>query len=165
MSPDSKAMPTPVFESIRIMLDSRGIAYRTVHHDPTHTSEESANIRGEELKVGAKAILMKCDNAFSLFVISAARKIDSKAIKTLLRLKSLRFATREELFDLTGLEPGAVPPFGRPILDFDLYADPSVFANERVAFNAGSLTDSIIMPAADYRRVAGAHELVFAVLS
>lgn len=144
------------------MLDSRGIAYRTVHHEPTRTSEESAHIRGEDLKVGAKAILMKCDDAFRLFVISAAQKIDSKAIKSSLKLKSLRFATREELLDLAGLEPGAVPPFGRPILDVDLYADPGVFDNERVAFNAGSLTDSIIMSAEDYRRIAGAVELSFA---
>lgn len=155
----------PVFDSIRALLDSQGIAYRTVHHEPTRTSEESAQIRGEDLKVGAKAILMKCDDVFRLFVISAAQKIDSKAIKSALKLKSLRFASREELLERTGLEPGAVPPFGRPILDFDLYADPSVFDNDRVAFNAGSLTDSIIMSAADYRRVAGAHELEFAVQS
>lgn len=155
-------MRTSVFDAIRALLDSHGIAYRTVHHQPTRTSEESAQVRGEDLKVGAKAILMKCDDAFRLFVISAAQKIDSKPIKSSLKLKSLRFATWEELFGLTGLEPGAVPPFGRPILDFDLYADPSVFANERVAFNAGSLTDSIIMSAEDYRRIAGAVELSFA---
>lgn len=163
MSPDSKSMPTPVFDSIRSLLDSHGVAYRTAHHEPTRTSEESAQIRGEELRVGAKAILMKCDDAFRLFVISAAQKIDSKAIKSSLKLKSLRFATREELLDLTGLEPGAVPPFGRPILAFDLYADPSVFESERVAFNAGSLTDSIIMSAEDYRRIVGAIEISFAV--
>ncbi len=52
--------------------------------------------------------------------------------------------------DLTGLAPGSVPPLGRPILDMDLYVDLSVEANDRVAFNAGSLTDSIIMAADDY---------------
>ena len=52
--------------------------------------------------------------------------------------------------DLTGLVPGSVPPLGRPILDLDLYVDASVRANDRVAFNAGSLTDSIIMTTDDY---------------
>jgi prolyl-tRNA editing enzyme YbaK/EbsC (Cys-tRNA(Pro) deacylase) len=156
-------MSTPVLDAIRTFLDSHGIEYRILHHEPTRTSEESAQIRGEELKVGAKAILMKCDSSFRLFVISAAQKIDSKAIKSALKLKSLRFATTEELLGLTGLEPGAVPPFGRPILDFDLYADPSVFENERVAFNAGSLTDSIILSANEYQRVAGANEMKFAL--
>jgi Ala-tRNA(Pro) deacylase len=44
-----------------------------------------------------------------------------------------------------------------------LYVDPSVFANERIAFNAGSLTDSIVMPAVDYRRLAAPDIFEFAV--
>jgi Ala-tRNA(Pro) deacylase len=56
--------------------------------------------------------------------------------------------------ELTGLVPGSVPPSGAPILLFPLYTDPSVFENERIAFNATSLTDSVMMPVADYRRPA-----------
>lgn len=75
-------------------------------------------------------------------------------------LKKLRFATREELFDLTGLVPGSVPPIGPPILNLPLYADPSTgLATGRVAFNAGSLTDSIIMSTADWMRIAAPVQL------
>jgi Ala-tRNA(Pro) deacylase len=147
-------MTDSVLQSIRDMLDTEGIAYRLIHHEPTRTSEDSARVRGESLRIGGKAILMKTDGTFRLFVISAELRIDSRAIKKHLNLSSLRFATGEELNELTGLVPGSVPPFGRPILPFDLLCDPSVFDNEKIAFNAGSLTDSIIMPAADYRRVA-----------
>ena len=49
-----------------------------------------------------------------------------------------------ELSERTGLVSGDVPPFGEPVLPFPLYADESVFENPRIAFNAGSLTDSII---------------------
>jgi prolyl-tRNA editing enzyme YbaK/EbsC (Cys-tRNA(Pro) deacylase) len=49
-----------------------------------------------------------------------------------------------------------VPPFGEPIVPLPLVADLGLLANDRVAFNAGSLTDSIIMSAEDYRRVAKA---------
>jgi Ala-tRNA(Pro) deacylase len=55
---------------------------------------------------------------------------------------------------MTGLTPGAVPPFGRPILPFDLSVDSSILENQRIAFNAGSLTTSIIMSVKDYVRVA-----------
>jgi len=63
------------------------------------------------------------------------------------------------LKSLTGLVPGAVPPFGRPILErpileLDLYVDRSILENERIAFNAGSLTDSIIMNTKDYIMIA-----------
>jgi Ala-tRNA(Pro) deacylase len=154
--------PQPVLDTIRSFLDSHGVNYRLIHHAPTRTSEESAQVRGEDLKIGAKAIVMKTDAVFRLFVLSADLRIDSKAVRRFLGVKSVRFAGREELFELTGLEPGSVPPFGRPILPFDLYADASVFANDRVAFNAGSLTESIIMNAMEYRRVAGAMEFEFA---
>jgi prolyl-tRNA editing enzyme YbaK/EbsC (Cys-tRNA(Pro) deacylase) len=147
-------MSTPVFQQICQFLDERAVGYRVVHHEPTFTSEESALARGEDLRIGAKALLIKTDEVFRLFVVSAARKVDSRAIRAALNVRKTRFATREELLELTGLEPGSVPPFGRPLLPFELYADPSVFENEKVAFNAGSLTDSIVMSAADYRRIA-----------
>jgi prolyl-tRNA editing enzyme YbaK/EbsC (Cys-tRNA(Pro) deacylase) len=47
-----------------------------------------------------------------------------------------------------------------PVLSVPLYVDASVFANERIAFNAGSLTDSIIMSADDYRRVVSIEEVI-----
>ena len=68
--------------------------------------------------------------------------------------KRIRFATKEELHELTGLVPGCVPPFGEPILHLELYVDHSVLQNEKIAFNAASLTDSIIMQTEDYLKIA-----------
>jgi Ala-tRNA(Pro) deacylase len=144
----------PVYEEIKKLLDSHGVQYKEVHHEPTRTSAESAKARGEELAIGGKAILVKVGGAYKLFVLSAAKRIASSKIKQRFREKNLRFATPEELRQFTGLEPGAVPPFGRPITPFELYVDVSITANERIAFNAGSLTDSIIMGCKDYLRVA-----------
>ena len=53
-----------------------------------------------------------------------------------------------------GLVPGSVPPFGQPILPFPLYVDEAIEQNERIAFNAGSMTDSIILGVPDYLRLA-----------
>ena len=60
----------------------------------------------------------------------------------------------KELFELTGLVPGSVPPFGEPLLPLSLVVDQSVLANERIAFNAASLQESIIMSVEDWRRCA-----------
>ena len=151
-----------VLERIREWLTASGAGFREVHHEPTRTSEESAAARGEELRVGGKALLLKVDDTFRLFVMSAARKLDSGAIKKRFGSKKIRFASPEELLALTGLVPGSVPPFGVPILPFPLYVDPSVLENDRIAFNAGSLTDSIVMPIADYERLALPEVFVFA---
>lgn len=103
--------------------------------------------------MGGKALLMKVEDTLRLFVLSAALQLDSGAVKRYFGVKRQRFATGEELAAL-GLVPGAVPPFGKPILPFDLYVDRSIVANPRIAFNAGSLTVSIIMAVPDYLRVA-----------
>lgn len=151
-----------IVEAIREWLLSGSVAFREVQHAPTRTSEESALARGENLRIGGKALLIKVDSEFRLFVISADRKLDSAAIRTHFHAKKTRFASPDELLALTGLVPGSVPPFGKPILPFPLYADPSVLENERIAFNAGSLTDSIILGIDDYRRLAAPEVFTFA---
>lgn len=144
-----------VFQSIRRLLSGLPCEFRVVHHPPTRTSEESAAARGEPLHLGGKALLLKAeDDQFRLFILPADAKLDSQAIRQELGLKKTRFASAEELLELTGLVPGSVPPFGRPILPFDLYVDQGIAENDRIAFNAGSLTDSIILPTADYLRAA-----------
>jgi Ala-tRNA(Pro) deacylase len=151
-----------IFAAIRDLLQRENVGFREVHHEPTRTSEESARARGEELRVGGKALLIKVDADFRLFVLNADRKLDSAAIRAHFAAKKTRFASPEELMELTGLVPGSVPPFGPPILRFPLYADPSVFENTRIAFNAGSLTDSIIIGIDDYRRLAKPEVFTFA---
>lgn len=118
-------------------------------------------MRGVPIEMGGKAILMKTDDVFRLFVVSAARKVNSAAIKKHLGIRKLRFATAEELHHLTGLVPGSVPPFGHPILPFSLYIDESIGTLSEIAFNAGSLTESLILRSADYLAVAGGEMFPF----
>ena len=148
-----------VLQAIRSLLTGAEIPFREVHHEPTLTSEDSARVRGEELRFGGKALLVKGDGEFRLFVLPADRKVDSSEIRRTLKLRKLRFASGEELLDLTGLVPGSVPPFGEPILPFALFVDSAIPANERIAFNAGSLTDSIIMSVEDYLKVAAPNQI------
>jgi len=143
-----------VYQAILSLLAREQIEYRAVHHSPTFTSEESAQARGEDIRVGGKAIVMKVGEEFRLFVLSAALKVDTTALKQHFGVKKIRFATPEELLTITGLVPGSIPPFGRPILPFELFVDPSILDNTKIAFNAGALTESIIMAVADYLRVA-----------
>ncbi len=155
-------MSEQVLQSIREMLDERDIEYREVHHEPTFTSEQSAAARGESIRIGGKALLLKVGDEFKLFVLSAVLKLDSKAVRKHLGVRTSRFANKEELAELTGLVPGSVPPFGEPILPFKLYVDESIVRNERIAFNAGSLTDSIILSTEDYVALAQPEIFCFA---
>lgn len=156
-------MKDQVLAGVRELLSRGGIQYKEIPHAAASTSEESARVRGESLAVGAKALLIKTDEAFRLFVLPADMQLDAKRVKQELKIRSVRFATREELLELTGLVPGSVPPFGRPVLPFELYGDPGIGSVEdKVAFNAGSLTLSIVMKASDWKIVAEPVQFSFA---
>ena len=90
-------MSAGVLDRIRRLLDEQRAVYRVVDHPPTRTSEESAAARGEPLDVGAKALLLKTDDVFRLFVMCADLGLDSGALKKHLGVKKTRFATPEEL--------------------------------------------------------------------
>ena len=79
------------------------------------------------------------------------------------QVREALFANAAELKERTGLVPVSAPPFGKPILPFDFYADPSILENERIVFNAGSLTDSVFMSVEDYARVANPTVFRFAL--
>jgi prolyl-tRNA editing enzyme YbaK/EbsC (Cys-tRNA(Pro) deacylase) len=146
--------PTAVTERIRALLDGAGVAYRYLEHDPTRTCEESAAARGETTRVGGKALVLKVGEVFRLCVLRADCQVNSNRVRRHFKQSRARFANREELDRLTGLVPGSVPPFGEPVLPLPNCLDRSFLDNDRIAFNAGSLRCSIVMPLGDYLRLA-----------
>jgi len=137
-----------IFEKIKKVLDERSLKYSVKHHEPVYTSEQAAKIRGQSLKQGAKAIILKTEENFVLAVLSAEKKIDSKKLKEILGSKKISFSDVEKL-KTYGLQPGSVPPFGS-ILGLKTYVDRSLLENNEISFNAGSLTDSITLRLKDY---------------
>ena len=144
----------PVLRRIVDFLDGEGCPYELIQHGEVRTAEEAAAARATDLAEGAKTILLKYDGDFGLFVLSAARQVRSALIRRGLKVRRTRFAYRDELLEMTGLQPGSVPPFGEPVLPFPLFADPSIEGHETMVFTAGSRTTSIRMATSEYRRIA-----------
>jgi len=61
----SASWTTPSFTPSATCCAREGIAFREVQHAPTFTSEESANARGEDVRIGGKALLIKTDQTFA----------------------------------------------------------------------------------------------------
>jgi len=132
-------------------LDQAGIVYQHLRHAPVYTSAQAAAIRGTSLHSGAKALILKSDGGFVMAVIPADLALDGAAFRKLLGSRRLRFATKEELRDLTGLSPGAVPPFGS-LFNLPTHCDRGLSDNEQINFNAGGHGDSLRLSYADYVR-------------
>ena len=141
-----------VLQRLTDLLDSHGVNYDVARHAPVFTSEEAARVRGTSLASGAKALVCKTGGRFVLFVMPADRRLDGKAVRKAFGLKGVRFATREEVAELTKLAPGSIPPFGK-LFGLATYCDEHLAEQLRINFNAGDHAVSVSMPFADYQRV------------
>lgn len=133
-----------VFERLEDKLKATEVPFRVTRHEPVFTSEQAAAVRGVSLSSGAKALIVKVGERFAMLVVPADRKLDSKKARANLGVKSIRFASKEEVMELTGLEPGSIPPFGS-LFQLSTYVDPALAANESINFNAGDHSISIQM--------------------
>jgi len=141
-----------VFQRLCQLLDTAGAKYDVMRHEPVYTSEQAAAVRGTPLCSGAKALIVRLDRQAHMIVIPADRKLASRVVRKHFSAKSLRFATREEVTSLTGLEPGAIPPFGS-LFGLPTTCDPRLGENETINFNAGDHCISISMRYEDYLKV------------
>ncbi len=147
----------PVVQKIIDLLKQNNCWLETFEHEPVKTSEQAALTRpGYTLSDGAKAMIIKAyksksDGKFVMLVFPANQKFDSAKVKEVLGVKNLRFATEAEVGELTGgVQIGGVPPFGN-LFNLDVYADPSLFLNEKIVFNVGDRGFSVAIKSADYQ--------------
>lgn len=156
-----KTQSHPITQQIVDLLKSNGLWFETFEHEAVTTSEDAARVRPHyTLHQGAKAIVVKGEKknkeeVFLMLVVPADLRLDSKKVKSAVDLRSFRFATEEEISDITqGIQRGGVPPFGnlffKPIA---VHIDPKMFESERIIFNAGDRCFSIAMKSEDYKRL------------
>lgn len=141
-----------VFDRLQQLLKSHSVRCSVLRHAPVFTSEEAAAVRGTPLASGAKALICKADEQFVLIVLPADRRLASKQVRKSRGIKSLRFATKEEVTELTGLSPGSIPPFGS-LFNLPTWCDERLADQPQINFNAGDHAISISMAYADYVKV------------
>lgn len=149
----------PLVEQIINLLKQENCWFETFEHEEVRTSEQAAQVRtGYSLHQGAKAIILKVyfpgnEERFVMLVIPGDCRFDTKKVKEILNAKNLRFATEEEVIKVTnGVLPGGVPPFGN-LFNLEVFADKTLFENEKIIFNAGDKKFSIASKSSDYQKL------------
>ncbi len=140
------------YEAIANLLKTNNISCEETEHKPVYTSEQAAEVRGLPIRQGAKSLLLKSRDDFILVVLPGDRKLDSKKLKNLLKIKDFRFASPEEVKEKMGCEIGACYPFGN-LIELPTYVDNSLSKNDIISFNPGLHTRSIEMKWRDYYSV------------
>lgn len=153
---------TPVTENILKLLDQEKIPHQLMEHTPVFTSTEAAQVRNTRPEEGAKALVVKSESSYHMLLLPGDRKVENAKARQILASRHLRFAGREELFQLTGCIPGAVPPFGN-LFGLKVWIDEALSQSEFLAFNAGSHTVSLRMKTSDLIRLTSATVASFSV--
>lgn len=140
---------------IREFLDGNHVHYVTIVHSPAYTASQvaaSVHIPGKSL---AKVVVVVTDGCLAMVVVPASKDVDMTRFREEIRSTDVRLADEAEFAArFEGCKLGAVPPFGN-LFGVDTYLDRSFLTASKIAFNAGTHTDVIVMDLADYVRLAG----------
>ncbi len=149
----------PVTKIITDLLTQSHSLFETFEHEPVRTSEEAAKIRpGYTLRQGVKALIVRikkseAEKKFVMLIVPGDLRFNNQKVKTIFGAKDIRFASEEEIAKLTrGVQIGGVPPFGN-LFNLEVVADPKLFENEKIIFNAGDRRFSIAMKSEDFKKL------------
>lgn len=135
-------------EIVRLMR-LHDLEYNHITHEATPTSEDSARVRGTLLEEGIKSIILrgKSSKKNYQFNLPSHLKLDMKGVAEAVGEKC-EFEDPAVILDRFGLIIGGVPPFGE-LMNLETYFDEKIQSLDKVAFNCGLQTESIIMQGKD----------------
>ncbi len=142
-----------VSRKLKEFLDANQVKYLTISHSPAYTAQEIAetsHVSGKDL---AKTVMVKIDGKLAMAVLPASHKVDFNRLKAAAGAKAAELAGEAEFKSLfPDCDVGAMPPFGN-LYGMPVFVETSLAAYTEMAFNAGSHSDLIRMPYADFAKL------------
>ena len=127
-------------------LDSNGVEYEVIRHQPAASAEDYHQIVGTRYEQQAKSIFLRVKRAseksFAVLTIQAQKRADLQRAAALLGAREVKMATREQLEQQTGCTFGELAPFGR-LYDIPLLIDADLLIQDGIYFNAGDVSISL----------------------
>ena len=142
-------------------LDALGADYQTIECDPNLAdTAEFCAAYGYTLDESANAILIaskRPPGQFALCLALATTRLDvNRAVRDVMGVKKLSFATPEQTIEATGMMIGGVTPFGVPA-DLPVYVDEAVMAKTRVIVGGGSRSLKLLVASEVFRTMPNVH--------
>jgi len=140
-------------ERLMQFLDTNAVKYVTVRHSPAYTAQEVAALAHVPGREWAKTVMVKLDGKMAMAVVPGSCRVIFDLLREAAGARAEELATEQEFQDLCpGCEVGAMPPFGN-LFGMDVYVDESLAADPDIAFNAGTHTEMVRLPFADFERL------------
>ena len=127
-------------------LTAKDISYNISEHSALFTVKDSEKNRGKIRGIHTKNLFLKNKkNNFFLFSCHENQIVDLKRLSKSLKLGSLSFAKEDKLYEILGVRPGSVTPFGllncNTVVKF--YLDNKIYVSEEVNFHPLENTSTI----------------------
>ena len=140
--------------NLQSYLDEMGVHYRASKHADAFTAQDLAAAEHVPGRKVIKPVVVRADGQFVMCALPASYKIDLPELRRQLQCEEVQLADEDALAGIfSDCERGAAPPIGR-LYGLPTLMDESLFADDRVTFQAGTHSDAVTMTLADYRRVA-----------
>ena len=140
-------------KKLKDFLDTNHIKYVSITHSQAYTAQEvaaSAHIPGREM---AKVVIVELAGELAMAVLQANRRVILQDLREIIGSDQVSFAPEAKFQNrFPDCEIGAMPPFGN-LFNLRVIADPTLFENERIVFNAGDRRFSVAMRAEDYKKI------------
>jgi prolyl-tRNA editing enzyme YbaK/EbsC (Cys-tRNA(Pro) deacylase) len=154
-------------ERVKGFFCSNGVFFEVKVHSAVRTSLEAARVRGSVLEEGVKSIVVRSVGVPGLFAVvsvPANLRVSFEKLGLVWGCGRVVLASVSEVFEVTGCEVGAVPPFGHKIV-LPLFVDEKVFGGEFCEFNAGQRTVSVRVSSSGLKKVFSGLGAVFCSVS
>ncbi len=101
------------------------------------TAEKAAEICGMDLSSIAKTLIIKTDKEFIALILLGPDRINEKEVKAVANCKKFRFASSEEVLNMTSYPAGGTPPIGLGSLIAKVFVDRKVLEKTWVIAGGG----------------------------
>lgn len=157
-APSPSVLPPSTYRQLIDLFESGKVSYRLLDHPPEGQTVRASELRGHKLSAAAKCMVVTVIGAATiprhvLAVIPGDRRVKLKQLARACGGGKAQFSDRDVAEQLGVAVSGSITPFSfHP--ELSVVADPALFEEHELYFNAARLDRSVAILAEDYRRLA-----------
>ena len=142
------------YDKVKEYLNSIGIEFKIVEHEPAYTTEEADKyIEGHDgVRTKTMFICNKKKTNYYMIIMDDSKRLDMNKFKEIVSEKQMKMASEEVLKEKLGVKPGMVSPFGllnNDEKDVKIYMDKEIITEEIMTFHPNDNTKTLFITTND----------------
>ena len=142
------------YDKVKEYLNSIGIQFKIVEHEPAYTTEEADKyIKGHDgVRTKTMFICNKKKTNYYMIIMDDSKRLDMNKFKEIVSEKQMKMASEEVLKEKLGVKPGMVSPFGllnNDEKDVKIYMDKEIITEEIMTFHPNDNTKTLFITTKD----------------